>query len=183
MIVSTSHVSLLIMLKKTKLSSLKGKFEMSTVRCRLITCPANQSSSRPSPCFTDRVRWGITRGRRHRYHRKYWKQKRVRPCKSAVTAGFNIFTYTPGQKVRRPWFCCYAPFSFTYFLGTYWWYQIVAVQMLNFTLRVIKKFRVFVNIKIIFLSHRREFWMKQCLRKKKKFRYLKIKVKSMSINF
>lgn len=38
----------------------------------LITCPANQRSSNNTPCFTDRRRWGISRGRRHRYQRKYY---------------------------------------------------------------------------------------------------------------
>lgn len=36
-----------------------------------ITCPANQRSSSPTPCFSDRLRWGMTRGSKHRYHRKY----------------------------------------------------------------------------------------------------------------
>lgn len=36
-----------------------------------VTCPANQSSSSQAPCLSDRCRWGMTRGRRHRYHRKY----------------------------------------------------------------------------------------------------------------
>lgn len=36
-----------------------------------ITCPANQRSSNNTPRFTDRWRWGTSRGRRHRYQRKY----------------------------------------------------------------------------------------------------------------
>ncbi len=39
-----------------------------------ITCPANQRSSSPTPCFSDRLRWGMTRGSRHRYHRKYYER-------------------------------------------------------------------------------------------------------------
>lgn len=39
-----------------------------------VTCPANQRSSSPTPCFSDRLRWGMTRGSKHRYHRKYYKR-------------------------------------------------------------------------------------------------------------
>lgn len=39
-----------------------------------ITCPANQRSSSPTPFFSDRLMWGMTRGSKHRYHRKYCKR-------------------------------------------------------------------------------------------------------------
>lgn len=40
----------------------------------VITCPANQRSSNNTPCLPDRRRRGITRGRRHRYQRKYCRE-------------------------------------------------------------------------------------------------------------
>lgn len=55
---------------------------MSVFVDRWTTCPANQSSSSPTPCFGDRLRCGMTRGSKHRYHRKYYNR-----MQSSITEG------------------------------------------------------------------------------------------------